>query len=529
MPAAPHRSRCTKPSGRQGSARRAAPLVLLLTGGCSVGGLIGGDQSFDSQAEEQFSRGYVQISERYIDDVAVGGLAVDGLNGLSQIDPGMTVTRAGNTVTVSSSNAQIGALAAPPDDDPAAWAELTVEAVKLGFGASPTLNAAGKENIYEAIFDGALAGLDGFSRYSPAEQAREERARRVGFGGIGIRVKMLDDRPAVMSVMPGTPAEAAGLMEKDLITFVDGAPVAGLTLSQVIDLLRGPVGGYVDIAVERADHATPIEVTIKRKRIVPPSVTVRREGDVLYVRISTFNQDTARTLARQIRSERREAGEALVGIVLDLRDNPGGLLDQAIKVADLFLDSGEIVATRGRHPDSFQYFDAKDGDVSMGLPIAILVNGNTASASEILAAALQDHDRGVLIGTNSYGKGTVQTVVRMPNEGELILTWSRIYTPSGYILHRLGVMPTLCTSGTTEGSAAVIETLRRTGEETADLLSRWRTISVPNDPAAEDLRARCPSNGDAPEVDLEVARRILADPGLYERNLSLSHVEIAKR
>lgn len=518
-----------KPLARLALARRAAPLVLLLAGGCSVGGLISGDESFESQAEDQFSKGYIQISERYIDDVALSGLAVDGLNGLSEIDPRMTVARAGNLIMVSNNNRQLGAFAAPADDDPDAWAELTVEAVKLGFGASSTLSAADKENIYEAIFDGALAGLDGFSRYSPADQAREERARRVGFGGIGIRVKMVDGRPVIASVMANTPAEAAGLVDKDIITAVNGAPMAGLTLADVIDHLRGPISGYVDVAVERAGHGVPIEVSLKRKRIVPPSVTTRRDGDILYVRISTFNQDTARTLMQQVRSERREAAASLSGIVLDLRDNPGGLLDQAIKVADLFLESGEIVATRGRHPDSYQYFDAKDGDIVDGLPIAILVNGNTASASEILAAALQDHDRGIVIGTNSYGKGTVQTVVRMPNEGELILTWSRIYTPSGYILHHLGVMPTLCTSGTTEGSAAVIETLRRTGEETADLLSRWRTISAPDNPMTEDLRAHCPSNSEAPEVDLEVARRVLADPDLYQIGLNLSHVEIAKR
>ena len=518
-----------KPPGRQRLARRAVPLVLLLAGGCSVGGLITGDDSFDSQAEEQFSRGYVQISERYIDDVALGGLAVDGLNGLAEIDPDMTVTRAGNLITVANINGRLGAFAAPPDDDPAAWAELTVEAVKLGFGASPSLSAADKENIYEAIFDGALAGLDGFSRYSPADQAREERARRVGFGGIGIRIKMLEERPSIVSVMPNTPAEAAGLMGGDFITHVNDSPTGGLTLPEVIDRLRGPIGGYVDVAVERAGQGAPIEVSLKRSRIVPPSVVTRREGDVLYVRLSTFNQDTARTLARQVRLGQREAGGAIGGIVLDLRDNPGGLLDQAIKVADLFLESGEIVATRGRHPDSYQYFDAEDGDIANGLPIAILVNGNTASASEILAAALQDHDRGVVIGTNSYGKGTVQTVVRMPNEGELILTWSRIYTPSGYILHHLGVMPTLCTSGTTEGPAAVIDAMRRTGEETADLLSRWRMVSAPDDPMTEDLRAHCPSNGAAPEVDLDVARRILADPGLYKSSLNLSHVEIAKR
>jgi carboxyl-terminal processing protease len=510
-------------------ARRLAPLALLLAGGCSVSGFIGGDETFDSQAEAQFSKGYIQISERYIDDVALGGIAIDGLNGLTQIDPHVIVTRDGDLITISNNDDRLGAFPAPLDDDPTAWAELTVAAVKLGFGASPTLSAADKESIYEVIFDGALAGLDGFSRYSPAEQAREERARRVGFGGIGIRIKMLDERPSIVSVIPDTPAEAAGLKNKDLITHVNSQPVDGLTLPAIIDLLRGPIGGYVDVAVERAGRVEPIDVTLRRERITPPSVTTRREGDILYIRISMFNHDTAHSLARQVDIDSGGAEDAPSGIVLDLRDNPGGLLDQAIKVADLFLESGEILATRGRHPDSYQYFDAKDGDIANGLPIAILVNGNTASASEILAAALQDHNRGVVIGTNSYGKGTVQTVVRMPNQGELILTWSRIYTPSGYILHQLGVMPTLCTSGTTEGSVAVIETLRRTSEETAELLSRWRTISTPDDPMTEDLRSHCPSNGAAPEVDLEVARRVLADPGLYKRNLSLSHVEIAKR
>jgi carboxyl-terminal processing protease len=204
-------------------------------------------------------------------------------------------------------------------------------------------------------------------------------------------------------------------------------------------------------------------------------------------------------------------------------------LDQAVEVADLFLDGGTILSTQGRHFDSYQSYEAEKGDIVRGVPIAILVNGNTASASEIVAAALQDHDRAVVVGTASYGKGTVQTVIRMPNEGELILTWSRIHAPSGYTLHRLGVMPAVCTSGMTEGADQIISRVRRREVEQAELMHKWRAVSVPDKQEADALRASCPPHGEAKEVDLDVAERVLGDSSLYRLAVARSHAEVAKR
>lgn len=505
----------------------AVAAIGLALGGCVNQKVTG--TSFEADSKLIFSKGYGDIAERYIEDVPVGDIAFDGLSGLSDIDPSVQIRRDGDNVQLANAAGPIQSFAAPGPRDVGGWAQLTSAALSAGRGASPELGAAEAEQIYEVVFDEALSGLDGFTRYSSAQDADEERARRTGFGGVGIRIKMEERRPVVVSVIADTPAAAAGIRAEDVITQVNGFPVTGMELQDVVDRLRGPVNTHVDLTIERPQADRPMTFEIRRERIIPPSVAVRQDGDYIYVAVTHFNQDTAEQLDHAIEFLHDRMGERLKGVILDLRDNPGGLLDQAVEVADLFLDSGTILSTQGRHFDSFQSYEAEQGDIIRGVPIAILINGNTASASEIVAAALQDHDRAVVIGTASYGKGTVQTVIRMPNEGELILTWSRIHAPSGYTLHRLGVMPAVCTSGMTEGASHIINRIRRREAELSDLMRKWRAVSVPDKPNADLLRAACPANGDAKEVDIDVAERVLADSSLYRLAVSRSHAEVAKR
>jgi carboxyl-terminal processing protease len=237
------------------------------------------------------------------------------------------------------------------------------------------------------------------------------------------------------------------------------------------------------------------------------------------IRISSFNHTTAQQLADQLADARQHLGAAMKGVVLDLRGNPGGLLDQSVAVADLFLTGGIIVTTHGRHPASQQYFRAAPDDVIDGLPLAVLVNGGSASASEIVAAALQDDRRAVVVGSSSYGKGTVQTVLRLPNDGELTLTWAKLVTPTGYILHEHGVVPTVCTAGMGDSEAEIARTLRRATIAAAPATPAGRRRIDLDEAGWGALRKACPTETTDRPVELKVAERLISDRALYARAL----------
>ena len=514
--------------GTHATVRSIATLLVLLPLGACMGTGWGLDQSFDASTRQLFTTGYRQIATRYIDPVSLDSLAVNGLNGLATVDPAVAVVRVEGLIWLRAADLTVESFAAPPDGDAAGWAEVTAEVLVKSREARPLLKAAGVETLYAAVFDAALLELDGFTRYSNATSAREERARRVGFGGIGIRIQLDDDLPEVLSVIPATPAAAAGILAHDRITHVDGVAVLGMSLAMVVEQLRGPRDTTVEVTLSRVGSDRPIVLTVRREHIVPPTVTARVEDDLLYLQITNFNQDTGQTVSRELAAARRRMGHDLAGVILDLRNNPGGLLDQAVEVSDLFLAEGEITTTRGRHPESFQNFQASVPDMAAGLAMVVLINGNTASASEIVAAALQDQGRAVLVGSNSFGKGTVQTVVRLPNDGELIMTWSRLHAPSGYLINRLGVMPTVCTSGVTEGARSVLDTLRRKFQDTVALMGKWRRHVKPDEAASEPLRAACPAAKGENDIELEVARRLMGDPALYRQALEVaSYPELA--
>jgi carboxyl-terminal processing protease len=399
--------------------------------------------------------------------------------------------------------------------------------VKVATAASAEMRKAGGERIQQTVMTSALNSLDAFSRYVAPSDAREGRALRTGYGGIGITVQMVQDQLKVVSVMPGTPAEVAGLRADDAIVRISGRATAGQELRQIVQQLRGPEGSRVVLTVSRAAHPSPLDLTVVRRHIVPVAAVYRREGNIAYIQVTRFLQGTARQLARAVQQARREIGSGMQGIILDLRDDPGGLLDQAIAVADLFLHQGRIVATLGRHPESQQSYEARPGDIAAGLPIVVLVNGRTASSSEIVASALQDNGRAVVVGSNSYGKGTVQTVFTLPNEGELVLTWSRFHAPSGYALEALGVLPNVCTAKKPSTTNAVLRSLATSDNKTQLAFREWRTIEAPNAARAKSLRAHCTSEAAETArspLDLEVAKALLGEPGWYQRALAISLV-----
>jgi len=298
--------------------------------------------------------------------------------------------------------------------------------------------------LIEAAIDGMLTSLDPHSSYlSPSDAADMREQTRGEFGGLGIEVSQEEGFVKVVSPIDGTPASEAGIESGDFITAVDGESLLGLTLDEAVELMRGPVGSEIIITVVREGATEPLEVSIIRDTIKLTAVRSRVEGETVVLRIVTFSAQTYPSLEEQLAEQVEEAGgiENVNGFVIDLRNNPGGLLNQAIAVSDAFLDVGEITSTRGRDPSDGQRWNAREGDLAQGLPIVVLINGGSASASEIVAGALQDHRRAVVIGTNSFGKGSVQTVMPLRGESAMRLTTARYYTPSGRSIQALGISP----------------------------------------------------------------------------------------
>jgi len=486
--------------------------LALLLFGCALNDGYASRDYDTGRASRVFSTGYQDVVDIYIEDVAAPSLAVAGLDNLSSIDPSVSISYHNQRLFLKVNDRPSGAFDTPGQDDMDGWGDLTAQAIALVRSDSETLAAAEPEAVYEAVFTGIITELDSFSRYAGREQARENRASRDGFGGIGIRIRIVDEGVKILSVMENTPAEAAGLRDLDVITYIEGEPAAGLSQNDVVRRLRGPVRSVVSVTVARPDMRAALQFRLVRAHIVPQTVKYRAEENIGYLKVSGFNQRTARTLRQKLLQAKRELGKDLEGFVLDLRGNPGGLLDQAVSVSDLFVTQGRIVSTHGRHPDSHQFFEARRDDLASGLPIAVLVNGNSASASEIVAAALQDSGRGVLIGSNSFGKGTVQTVLRLPNEGELTLTWARFHAPSGYSLQKRGVLPDICTSGKTSDAATLLDQARRGRAQ----IKRHRS-PVKSATEREALRAQCPVSESDDEIDLQVALRLIRDKSLYKQ------------
>ena len=605
-----------------GLLRRAGPLCLaFLMVACASqdsSAPVGYDEA---RAERLFTASYQDVSDIYIEDVAVADLAIAGMGSLASIDPAVDIEAEGKRLRVDIDGLQMASYPMPDSNDAQAWGALTAAVISASRYHSDDLQAADPERLYEAVFDGVLTQLDGFSRYAGRDAARENRASREGFGGIGVRIRLIEEGVLILSVMEDTPAEAAGLRQDDVIVAIDGDSVEGLSQHDVVNRLRGRTGSQVSLSIERdartavrsvamvrthlrpdpeivrenrdirkglgsigvrirpieegaqvlsVIEGTPAEsaglrrndvivaidgdsieglsrqdvmnrlsgrtgsqvslsierdaesaqlsVGVVRSHIVPQTVRYHREGNLAYIRLTGFNNRTVDGLRQKIRLAQQEIGDDLNGYILDLRGNPGGLLDQAVWVSDVFITGGRIVSTHGRHTDSHQYYAARNGDLTQDAPLVVLIDGSSASASEIVAAALQDSGRAVLVGSASFGKGSVQTVLKLPNQGEFILTWARFHAPSGYALHRRGVLPDICTTGEVSTSGDV---LRLIGAGALPIAADLRRLDVDSndDAAVEALRAHCPPREDEAEIDLQVARQLLEEPGLYARAL----------
>ena len=360
------------------------------------------------------------------------------------------------------------------------------------------------QQLIEYAIQGMLSTLDPHSSYLNADSFGDMRVQTKGeFGGLGIEVTMENGFIKVVSPIDDTPAYRAGVKPGDYITHLDGEPILGLSLNEAVEKMRGPVNTDLTVTIRR-EGEEPFDLAITRDVIKIQSVRNRVEDSVGYIRITTFNQQTMPGLEKAIQEIKAEAGSDLRGYVLDLRNNPGGLLDQAIDVSDAFIDQGEIVSTRGRAADDAQRFNATPGDLADGLPVVVLINGGSASASEIVAGALQDHRRAILMGTKSFGKGSVQTIIPLGLNGAMRLTTARYFTPSGRSIQALGIDPDIMIE------QAKLERAEATapGRREADLPGALSNPNEENGVGGETPADEAHSLSEAAQQDYQLARAI---------------------
>lgn len=338
--------------------------------------------------------------------------------------------------------------------------------------------------LIDGAIEGMVSNLDPHSSYMDAKTFADMQIQTKGeFGGVGIEVTMEDGLIKVISPIDDTPAAKAGLKTGDFIAAIDGKTIEGMALNDAIDKMRGPVGTKVTLTILRTGEKKPFDVALTREQIHVDRVKWHREGDIGYIRISAFNEETSTGLEKAVRDLKKQIGPSLKGYVLDLRNNPGGLLEQAVQVSDDFLNKGEIVSTRGRHADDTQRYDAKQGDITDGKPVIVLINSGTASASEIVAGALQDDQRARILGMTSFGKGSVQTIIPLGegSGGALRLTTARYYTPSGRSIQAEGIAPDIAVAQTDDETVPKIERPSEAdlpGHLTNDAAAKRKTVTV---------------------------------------------------
>lgn len=457
------------------------------------------------------------ILERHIERAAPADLALWSLRGLTVIDPRFDPAVRGTELRLVLEDRALGGVplaSLAPREPAVAGATLgrTVGGLyEAAWRASPPLRRAGVERLIASGFDEVFNHLDPYSRYVTVEEARAARERRVGQSGLGLRVGVQGSGLAVVAVTPGGPAAAAGIRVGDRLLAVDDRPLGARDPGLAATLLEGPEGSTVTLTLSRGGRRR--EATLVREVVVPETVSAERHEEILWIRVSGFSVLTERRITAVLVDG--FGGRPPRGVVLDLRGNRGGLLTQAVAVADIFLAEGEVARTEGRHPDAVRRYEAGGRDLAEGRPLVVLVDGRTASAAEIVAMALAERRRGVVVGSATMGKGLIQLVAPLPNEGELLVSWSQVVAPSGWPIHGLGVLPALCTSLGPDALAAGLAGLAGGEPPMARALARQRAARPPvlaSELSA--LRGTCPP-AEGRAADITAARALIEAPAAY--------------
>ncbi len=464
-----------------------------------------------------YSTALAFMAPRTLDPVAVSQLTVWGLHGLTALDPDLTVELRDATLRVGLPNRPLGTIAAPRTEDPAAWAAAAAQLSAVAWTASAKLQRAGTTGVITNFFDEIFNHLDPYSRYVPPSEAGADRARRSGSAGAGITLSAEGSAIRVQLVVADGPAAAAGIRHGDAVLAVNGQPTRGVDLATVADWIAGPEDTSVSITVRSRDGRVRT-LDILRAMVPPDTVFIEPLREALLVRITEFDRSTALRLTRELASALSSAADTahpVEGIILDLRGNPGGLVREALGVADQLLPAGVIASAVGRDPAATRVWRSIAGQLADQLPVVVMVDGRTASAAEILSAALADRGRAVVVGSATLGKGLVQTIAPLPDGGELFVTWARVLAPRGWPLQGLGVLPQVCTSLGQTVWQSELDSLDQGSQPMAEAIARHRAARPPLPPAeAVAIRAACPA-AEGSDADLSVARFLIQHPVAY--------------
>ncbi|MFL5282319.1 MAG: S41 family peptidase [Rhodopila sp.] len=453
------------------------------------------------------------IAPRILEPVPVTQLTVWGLQSLTTLDPIFRVGAEDGRLQLFRYSDLVLETEAPKDGAPAVWARTATELTAASYRLSPQLRRAGTQGVIRGFFDEMLGRLDPYSRYVPPLQASAERARRAGRSNIGLTVGLRGSLIEVQGVVRDSPAAIIGIRPGDTLWAIDGQRTRGQDPVTIAALLAGPEGSTVTLSWRGRDGRTR-EAQLTRVMVAAETVFAQRAAGVLVLRVTSFSNTTASHLALSVQDAMTEPHPA-DGIVLDLRDNRGGLLRQAVTAADTFLPAGVVAVTTGRDPDANHIWRSAEGELAENVPLVILVDGRTASSAEILAAALADRGRAVVVGSSTVGKGLVQTIDPLPDGGDLFVTWSRVLAPLGWPIQGLGVLPQVCTSRGQDTLNRQLAALSTGFQPMAAAIRRQRAARAPvSSTEVLEIRAACPG-AEGRAADMDAARALIANPAAY--------------
>lgn len=485
------------------------------------------DRGFIGKAADIYYAGFGAVADGYVDAIEPSTLALASLNGVGRLDDKVRMVQRANRIAIHYDDRSIAELVAPERDDVSGWAQTTALAVETARRSSSKLAEASESMLFEATFDSMTESLDRYSRYENELEGRVNKASRQGYSGIGAGLvqNTNPDSVAISKVFEGSPAEEAGVREGDIIGSVDGTSTDNLNVEDVANLMRGPVGTLVRVGLYR--ETLRFDLEIRRAQVIEPTVFYQPVGDVAYLRISYFNIGTTDGLREKIAQAKTEIPGGMKGLILDLRQNRGGNLSQSLEAADLFIEDGhQLLLTNGRTLGSRRSYIAKANNDVSEVPMVVLIDGGSASASEIVASALQDSNRALVVGTRSFGKGTIQNIVELPNQSFLIFTSARMHAPSGYTLSHFGVFPSICTQdsyGTDDGTTTDLHLDQIASNEALGLRRRADQLSKFD---KSKLETYC--TGDHPpssdDSDVRIASRLLHSAELYRQAAAASQI-----